>query len=320
MAGHGAAGEVDGAEQLARMFRLAGLKASHSERAGAAVAGRGAGVDFDSAVMAALVAENYDPRRHSVPVRVAREVVRGTTPLVVLLSGTSGTGKSTLAFLLAERLGVSRVVTSDAVRHQMLTEPDLPGREALAMSTYEAFEARGTDGYMDQARPVAGRIARVLSRLVRDGRSAIVEGVHLHTEFCVEQMRRAGALVVPFCVHISNREKHRERFAVRAKHMTLDPAHNRYVKHFDSIRAIQDALVTGAERRLLPRIDNTNVDRSVVAVHSVIVRCMRHAAAGRPLLDAATGRAVLMNEEYLVSHDEAWSSKAMRTAIKEKNM
>ena len=41
------------------------------------------------------------------------------------------------------------------------------------------------------------------------------------------------------CWLCSNEAKHRERFAVRAKHMTLDPAGNRYIKYIRNIRAIQ---------------------------------------------------------------------------------
>ena len=37
----------------------------------------------------------------------------------------------------------------------------------------------------------------------------------------------------------SNETKHRERFAVRAKHMSLMPETNRYVQHFRNIRVIQ---------------------------------------------------------------------------------
>jgi 2-phosphoglycerate kinase len=39
--------------------------------------------------------------------------------------------------------------------------------------------------------------------------------------------------------HVSNEAKHRERFAVRAKYMTLDPTRNRYVKYIRNIRIIQ---------------------------------------------------------------------------------
>lgn len=37
----------------------------------------------------------------------------------------------------------------------------------------------------------------------------------------------------------SNEAKHRERFAVRAKYMTLEPTVNKYVKYIRNIRTIQ---------------------------------------------------------------------------------
>jgi 2-phosphoglycerate kinase len=35
--------------------------------------------------------------------------------------------------------------------------------------------------------------------------------------------------VVPFVLYIKSRKKHSERFAVRAKDMTIDPRFNKYV-------------------------------------------------------------------------------------------
>jgi len=58
--------------------------------------------------------------------------------VIVLLAGTSGTGKSTLASLLGTRLGISTVLSTDSVRHVMrnfLQEKDNP---TLFCSTYEA--------------------------------------------------------------------------------------------------------------------------------------------------------------------------------------
>src|SRR4051794_4052654 len=37
-------------------------------------------------------------------------------PLVIMLAGTAGVGKSTLATLLAHELGVTRVIATDAIR------------------------------------------------------------------------------------------------------------------------------------------------------------------------------------------------------------
>lgn len=58
--------------------------------------------------------------------------------VIILLAGTSGTGKSTLASLLGTRLGISTVLSTDSVRHVMrnfLKEQDNP---TLFCSTYEA--------------------------------------------------------------------------------------------------------------------------------------------------------------------------------------
>jgi len=35
---------------------------------------------------------------------------------------------------------------------------------------------------------------------------------------------------IPFVLHIKSKNKHGERFAVRAKHMTIDPKFNKYVQ------------------------------------------------------------------------------------------
>ena len=58
--------------------------------------------------------------------------------VIVLLAGTSGTGKSTLASLLGTRLGIPTVLSSDSIRHTMrnyLVESENP---ILFCSTYEA--------------------------------------------------------------------------------------------------------------------------------------------------------------------------------------
>ena len=50
----------------------------------------------------------------------------------------------------------------------------------------------------------------------------MVEGVHLSLH-AVARLMAAHPSFVPFLVHISNEAKHRERFAVRSKFMTLEP-------------------------------------------------------------------------------------------------
>jgi 2-phosphoglycerate kinase len=56
----------------------------------------------------------------------------------------------------------------------------------------------------------------------------VIEGVHLTVGFMVKMMKKYPECI-PFVICIKNEEKHKERFAVRSKHMTLDPKFNKYI-------------------------------------------------------------------------------------------
>lgn len=112
----------------------------------------------------------------------------------------------------------------------------------------------------------------------------MVEGVHLTVGFMLKIMKKYPSSI-PFVICITNEDKHKERFAVRTKHMTIDPKFNKYIKHVASIRIIQKHLMKKAEAALIPRIDNSNVDKSTGLIHATIVRCLRQVAEGKALLD-----------------------------------
>ena len=64
---------------------------------------------------------------------------------------------------------------------------------------------------------------RLIGVYAARGESLVVEGVHLSLNVVLRQLMPRHPGVLPFLIHISNEAKHRERFAVRAKYMTLDP-------------------------------------------------------------------------------------------------
>lgn len=59
----------------------------------------------------------------------------------------------------------------------------------------------------------------------------IIEGVHLTPNFMIKIMKKYD-YVMPFTICIKDEKKHKERFAVRSKYMTLDKRTNKYVKNF----------------------------------------------------------------------------------------
>lgn len=104
--------------------------------------------------------------------------------------------------------------------------------------------------------------------------------------------------IVPFMIYITNEDKHLERFAVRAKYMTLDPAKNKYVKYIRNIRTIQEYLCKRADKHLIPKINNTNVDKSVAAIHATLFSCLRRREAGEQLYDPVRNTVPIIDEEY----------------------
>jgi|LauGreDrversion4_2_1035121.scaffolds.fasta_scaffold720222_1 2-phosphoglycerate kinase len=117
-------------------------------------------------------------------------------------------------------------------------------------------------GYLTQANLVNRELTNVIDKLIQRRESVVVEGVHLTSEF-IKTLMMKNKFVLPFIVYISKAEKHKERFAVRSKLMTLDAKYNKYVEYFENIRTIQNYLVKKADESLFPKIDNNNIDKSL---------------------------------------------------------
>lgn len=250
-------------------------------------------------------------------IQLAMQLHERRLGLVVLLCGTTGTGKSTLASLVASRLGITSVVSTDVIRHMLRGFDPEKKRDCLWSSTYDGGKGAGSsrvlDGYREQRGAILEHAEKLVDSFVARNESIVIEGVHLSGEFAITMMKR-HASVVPFLVHISNRDKHMERFAVRAKSMTLRPDSNRYVKHLESIRSIQEALRGEAGKYLIPQVDNTNVDRSLAVIHSTVLGALRlRVSHGKALTNGDTCMPVL--DIFNAAIKSSWSSRAILRKI-----
>lgn len=117
-------------------------------------------------------------------------------------------------------------------------------------------------GYLKQSNLVNHHLIHVIDKLIQRRESVVVEGVHLTVEV-IKSLMDKYKYTLPFIVYISKAEKHKERFAVRSKLMTLDPKYNKYVENFDRIRTIQNYIVKKADESYFPKVDNSNIDKSL---------------------------------------------------------
>ncbi len=197
-----------------------------------------------------LMAEEGPPalRRY----RGWRRLDRLDRPLVVLIGGTTGVGKSTLASMLAARLGVNRVIATDVIRQVLRA---FFTSEAMPTVHHSAFEAGGISGYRDQAERVGTGIAAIVERAANEAKPVVVEGVHVVPGGVHPRVRERCVLVEALVV-VEDAELHMGHFSHRPG---TRPA-ERYLARFEDIRRLQDHLWDRARSEGVAVIDNDNVD------------------------------------------------------------
>lgn len=205
-------------------------------------------------------------------------------PLIILLGGTTGTGKSTVATMLAGRLGITRVIATDAIRQVMrscFTHDFMP---AVHYSAFDAAGAVGAPGdvrdeaadldlagFARQVESVSTGVAAIVERAVEEGTPTVVEGIHvLPGSLDREIGERCVAVEALFVVE--DEEVHRGHFTARGG----DRPAERYLESFDRIRKLQDHLSRRARAEGVPVISNESVDRAVVETLDLVFE-----AAGR---------------------------------------
>ena len=192
-----------------------------------------------------------------------RRLDRLDRPLVVLIGGTTGVGKSTLASMLAARLGVNRVIATDVVRQVLRAFFTL---EAMPTVHHSAFEAGGITGYRDQAERVGTGIAAIVERAANEGKPVVVEGVHVVPGGVHPRVRERCVLVEALVV-VQDPDLHRAHFSLRPG---TRPA-ERYLAQFEQIRRLQDHLWERARSEKVAIIDNENVDVALARLMELVL-------------------------------------------------
>lgn len=175
-------------------------------------------------------------------------------PLVVVLGGAPGAGKSTIATRLAPRLGVTRVIATDVIRQVLRA---FFGQEAMPSVHRSAFEV-DLAGFADQARQVARGVGAIVDRAAAERTPLIVEGVHAVPGLLEPSLRERCVMVEALLV-VRDEALHRSHFTLRGAHRPAD----RYLARFEAIRALQDELCARARAAGVPIIDNEGVDAAL---------------------------------------------------------
>ncbi|MGH2635795.1 MAG: hypothetical protein ACRDHU_06600 [Actinomycetota bacterium] len=224
-----------------------------------------------------------------------REVEALDVPIVVLIGGATGVGKSTIATQLATRLGIVRVVATDAVREVMRAVFTRELTPSLHASSFEAGESLREPptrdavivGFREQTAAVAVGVNALLDRAAMEGTSLIIEGAHVVPGFIDPSAWEDRVLAVPVIVTVEEEEAHRSHFAARAADHAGRSV-DRYLGKFDNIRRVQRYIKSQALSHGVPVIPNYNFDRSLAAVIDLVMeRATERTSGHRPRVGTA---------------------------------
>jgi 2-phosphoglycerate kinase len=198
-------------------------------------------------------------------------------PIILLVGGATGTGKSTVATEAAYRLGITRVTSTDFVRQTMrafFSEEFMPSihyssfEAATGLREPEQFEDPVIAGFLEQTRNVIVGVRASLERALHEGWSMVLEGVHVVPGMLppIE-----GALVVQCVLAIDDVEEHSSHFMIRDVGSDGLRPHAKYIDRLADIRRIQDYIVRRARRHGVPVIGNTDIRSAIDRVMELVL-------------------------------------------------
>ena len=214
-------------------------------------------------------------------------------PLVVLLGGVTGVGKSTVATQLAGRLGFGHVIATDQVRqvvraffsHEFLPSVHHSSFDvARALSDLPEDDQGTIAGFLRQVHDIAPGVDALVERAISDRTPMVLEGVHLLPDLPSPSLM-ARATAVRALIAVRDPEAHRLHFHARGAQTLRAP--ERYLEALDRIRTLQDYLIVRAEAAGIPVIDAGSLEVTLRRVLEVVLDAV---GAGRAAPGAKLSR------------------------------
>ncbi|MEA3292216.1 MAG: zeta toxin family protein [Pseudomonadota bacterium] len=210
------------------------------------------------------------------------EFLRSERPLLLLMGGIPGSGKSTLSTEIAGRLDIIRIQSTDMLREVMRIlipkrlSPVLHTSSFLAGKAVDTSIGETTDteqqvleGFRRQTEKVELACEAILQRAINERVSLILEGVHIRPTL-LDHLPESDAVVVPVMLGVERKSDLEKRITGRSKQSKQRRA-ERYLDNIDALWHIQTMLFMEADAANVPILINTDRDIAVQQIIGVVM-------------------------------------------------
>ncbi len=211
-----------------------------------------------------------------------RSVRKSNEPLIILIGGASGVGTSSMAFELANRLGLKNIISTDMIREVMRKIISKELNPIIHKSSFNAYESIRTpairvdavvEGFISHVDVVNVGIEAIVERSIKEGISIIIEGVHIVPGFIREELVNKGKIIM-FTLTVEDEEMHKQRFYTRCRQPWVKRSLEHYMDNFDTIRKTQDFLINQAKIHDNHVINNVDFRHTIdLMVNDIIKEC-----------------------------------------------
>ncbi len=205
-------------------------------------------------------------------------------PLIVLIGGVTGAGKSTIASEVAYRMDIGRIQSTDMMREIIrayLTPEAVP---TLGYSSFEAWRGLPTpadvqtsevenpviSGFLSQFVTMKPALGAAIGRAVKERHDLIIEGVHIAPTLLDLSHAQENGIVVRLMLATMEKAVLEKQLMRRGREKSGRQA-SRYLEHIDDIWELQSYLLSEADNGGIPIITNRNIETTVSEVMNLIM-------------------------------------------------
>ena len=205
---------------------------------------------------------------------------KSNEPLIILIGGASGVGTSSMAFELANRLGLKNIISTDMIREVMRKIISKELNPVIHKSSFDAYESIRTpairvdttiEGFLSHVDVVNVGIEAIVERSIKEGISIIIEGVHVVPGFIREDLINKGNIIILTLI-VEDEEMHKQRFYSRCRQPWVKRSLDHYMDNFDTIRKTQDFLISQANIHNSCVINNVDYKQTIDLMVNDIIK------------------------------------------------
>ena len=164
-------------------------------------------------------------------------------PRLLVITGSSRVGKSTLSARAAASLGCSKSASTDTIREALRTQFDADELPALHRSSFESAGSGVVEDWHGTVKVLSEGVAAVVRRASMKGSDLLLEGVHVIPDAQIlNDWRGAGGIACGVVLYVEEGDRHQRFIVRRERHNNRGLAH--YLDNLDRIREIQREMVS----------------------------------------------------------------------------